>query len=183
MAAKKKRQGATHIATKSTIPSPPLDGEQLRKHFLILLILVQNCFSLYSLVLVVVSIRVAKKKWIKWMAYRIFEFSAHNTPCMTMYECTTHHVGGHLRYIQAIMTLGRDVTKAGGGGRGAPASPLGFSGGPRMESGPPWPEGPRWPKSHRRREKCTGIPKITSEQSWPSDQPEGSCLLPGASCE
>ena len=55
----------------------------------------------------------------------------------------------------------RDVV-AKGRAEGAPAPPLGFSGGPRMESEPRWAEGPRWPKSRRRRTKFTGVSKITS---------------------
>ena len=54
--------------------------------------------------------------------------------------------------IQRLM-VDRDVAK--GRAEGAPAPPLGFPGGPRME-------GPRGPKSRRRRTKFTGIPKITS---------------------
>ena len=38
----------------------------------------------------------------------------------------------------------------GGGAEGAPAPPLGVSGGPRMQSGPPWSEGPRGLKPVKR---------------------------------
>ena len=60
-----------------------------------------------------------------------------------------------------------------GGARGARPS-LWASGGPRIESGLLWAEGSRGQKARPRRTKFTVIPKITSEQSGPSDQPDTS---------